>query len=65
MGSLHSRWRNKAIKRDVKGRPPGLSTIGLAFVSNLERPWAYIFVFCIIPIIIRLDYHVQPHKTEL
>ena len=46
----------------------GVSAIGLAFMINPERLWAYIFVFCIIPIIvitIRLDYHVQPHKIEL
>jgi hypothetical protein len=53
---------------------PGLSAIGFWHLcnvlhavlkgSNPERLWAYIFVFCIIPIIIRLDCHVQPHKIE-
>jgi hypothetical protein len=33
--------------------------------SNPEMLWAYIFVFCIIPIIIiKLDCHVQLRKIE-
>jgi len=63
-------------KRDVgKGRPRSVGHLFWHLCNALhcrierqtirKRLWAYIFVFCIIPIIIRLDCHVQPHKIEL